>query len=415
MPAAADRPALSRCIAVPVEVFVANHWSQRPLLSPADELPERFSDLLDLSAVDELLSRRGLRTPFLRMAKDGKVVEPSRFTSSGGAGAEIADQVSDDKVLGLFADGCTMVLQGLHRVWPPLIDFASQLAAELGHPVQVNAYITPPESQGFSPHYDVHDVFVLQVAGEKRWLVHEPVRRLPTRNQPWTDVREDVSRAAAGEPVVDTVLRPGDSLYLPRGYVHSAQALGDVSAHLTVGIHPITRAAIVEALLGMATDNEELRTSLPVGWTRDPAASVSAEVDAVTSLLAGWLPGVDRVGVTDDLLRREGQATRPAPVAPLVSAAAARAAGPDTVVRLRPQLRTDCHVTGGRVRLRLPTRELSLPEATAPAVALLLTGGPVRVADLPGLDADDQLVLARRLLRDAVVVPDPPAGVADPG
>ena len=77
--------------------------------------------------------------------------------------------MSSDAVLRLFADGSTVVLQGLHRLWPPLIEFADQLAADLGHPTQVNAYITPPSSRGFSPHYDVHDVFVLQVAGEKHW------------------------------------------------------------------------------------------------------------------------------------------------------------------------------------------------------------------------------------------------------
>src|SRR3712207_7600770 len=88
--------------------------------------------------------------------------------------SEVADQVSSDAVLRLFADGSTVVLQGLHRLWPPLMEFADQLAADLGHPTQVNAYITPPSSRGFSPHYDVHDVFVLQVAGEKHWRVHEP-------------------------------------------------------------------------------------------------------------------------------------------------------------------------------------------------------------------------------------------------
>ena len=29
-----------------------------------------------------------------------------------------------------------------------------------------------------------------------------------------------------------TVLRPGDALYLPRGFLHSATALGEISAHL---------------------------------------------------------------------------------------------------------------------------------------------------------------------------------------
>ena len=38
------------------------------------------------------------------------------------------------------ADGTTAVLQGLHRTWAPITDFSHALAAELGHPVQANAY-----------------------------------------------------------------------------------------------------------------------------------------------------------------------------------------------------------------------------------------------------------------------------------
>ena len=109
------------------------------------------------------------------MAKDGTVLPPSTLTRGGGAGAAIADQVADDKVLTQLAGGATLVLQALHRTWPPLVDFGSELAAELGHPVQVNAYITPPENRGFAAHYDTHDVFVLQIAGDKHWQIHEPV------------------------------------------------------------------------------------------------------------------------------------------------------------------------------------------------------------------------------------------------
>src|SRR6266496_5905184 len=101
--------------------------------------------------------------------------------------------------------------------WPPLVTFGSQLAAELGHPVQVNAYVTPPQNQGFAPHYDVHDVFVLQVAGRKRWRVHEPVLADPLGDQPWEQRRGAVAAQASEAPVLDELLEPGDALYLPRG------------------------------------------------------------------------------------------------------------------------------------------------------------------------------------------------------
>jgi ribosomal protein L16 Arg81 hydroxylase len=77
--------------------------------------------------------------------------------------------VDGRKVLGLFADGATVVLQGLHRYWPPLTELVRGLELALGHPCQANAYLTPPGSQGFAVHSDSHDVFVFQTAGTKQW------------------------------------------------------------------------------------------------------------------------------------------------------------------------------------------------------------------------------------------------------
>ena len=130
-PGASGR-ALARCVPDP-EAFAAA-WGRAALHATAAELPRPFDDLLDLDAVDELLSRRGLRTPFLRMAKDGAVVPPSRFTRPGGVGAAIGDQVDEAAVARLFADGTTIVLQALHRIWPPVIEFAGRLRDDVGHP-----------------------------------------------------------------------------------------------------------------------------------------------------------------------------------------------------------------------------------------------------------------------------------------
>ena len=412
----APRPALWRCTHTDPDAFAREHWARRPLLARAEDTGESFADLLTLEAVDELLSRRGLRTPFLRIAKDGAVVDPQRFTTSGGAGAEVADQVSSDAVLRLFADGSTVVLQGLHRLWPPLIEFADQLAADLGHPTQVNAYLTPPSSQGFSPHYDVHDVFVLQFAGEKHWRIHEPVLEAPLRTQPWNDRAAAVAAAAEGEPVIDTVLRPGDALYLPRGYLHSARALGGISGHLTIGVHPVTRWAAAESALDvvrtLAADDPELRRSLPLGVDLADPSSVADDVAAVIAGLRDWLGRVDPAEVADRVRARTWSQVRPEPVAPLAQSAAAAALDPESVLRLRTRLR--CRllpVEGDRVTLIAGRRTHELPATTAAAVAELLAVGELKVADLPGLDAPDGLTLARRLVTEGIaVVPDAVAG-----
>ena len=128
---------------------------------------------------------------------DGKVdfsgVWMRAGAGGGGAGAEVADQVLDERIVGLVADGATLVLQGLHRVWPPLVDFAVRLRTDVGHPVQVNAYLTPAGNSGLATHYDTHDVFVLQVAGRKRWLVHPPVLPHPLPRQPWGGHADEVT------------------------------------------------------------------------------------------------------------------------------------------------------------------------------------------------------------------------------
>jgi len=407
---ASDRfTALRRCIASDTATFAATHWGRAPLLTRQAELDRDFTDLLDAAAIDDLVSRRGLRTPFLRMAKDGTVLAASRFTRGGGAGAGVTDQAADDRILTELGGGSTLVLQGLHRTWPPLVDFATDLAAELGHPVQVNAYITPPENRGFAAHYDVHDVFVLQVAGHKRWHVHEPVVRNPLPDQPWQQHRAAVASRAAEQPLIDVVLEPGDSLYLPRGYLHSADALGEISIHLTVGIHPVTRHHLVQQLIARARDDPALRTSLPMGVDLGDSQVLAPELSATVSALAAHLASaagsasVEAVaaGVADEVTTQ----TRPAPLGPLAQLQAVETLGPETVLQLRRGLRCRIARRSGELQLRLLDRTIELAISAENAVKAVLTGELLTPATLPGLDADEQLALARRLLREGVLGP----------
>ena len=419
-----DRPALRRCVAGSTDAFAQQIWSRAPLLSTYDELcppaaasgdelgaaPSGFADLFSLDAVDELLSQRGLRTPFIRIAMDGSVVAERRYTRSGGTGALIGDQVADDRVLSLFADGHTVVLQGLHRLWPPLIDFAGALTSDLGHPVQINAYVTPPSSQGFSAHYDVHDVFVLQVAGEKRWRIHAPVRTDPLRDEPWTDHRAAVEGRAAEPPLIDAVLRPGDALYLPRGYLHAAEALGGTSCHLTVGVHPVTRRAVLDAVVAIVAGDPALRSSLPLGVDVSDAAQIEPDVTASVDAIVERLRTVSTAEVAHRLAARTVAQTRPAPVRPLAQARALEHLDGDSIVVGRSHLQHTVRDEGDEVVLTLPDRTLRMPRGVGKAVRDVLGGAPLRVHELPDLSVDEALVLTRRLVREGIAVIEEESG-----
>ena len=390
---------------MPSPDFAEQYWGRRPLLTRAAQLPARFDDLLGESAVDELLSRRGLRTPFLRVAKDGDIVAPARYTRGGGAGAGAGDQVADDMVLQQLDCGATLVLQALHRTWPPLVTFGSQLSGELGHPVQINAYVTPPQNRGFAAHYDVHDVFVLQVAGRKQWRVHSPVLAEPLRDQPWDQRRSAVAQRARETPLIDEVLAPGDALYLPRGYLHSAVAIGELSIHLTVGVHPLTRYQLVRHLLDAAASDPALRMSLPMGVDLGDPAVLEPHLRDTVSALRSYLdtisvePVAERI--TSDLIRQ----TRAAPIAPLEQLAAAESVDAATLLRLRPGLRCTLVRDDAGLRLRMLDKAVPLPPGAEAALKTVLVGRAFAPGELPGLDPVEQLALVRTLLREAVVVP----------
>jgi hypothetical protein len=232
------------------------------------------------------------------------------------------------------------------------------------------------------------------------------VHEAPLRDQEWTRYRTAVQQRAAGEPAIDTVLRPGDALYLPRGWLHSAEALGDTSVHLTVGVHSVTRYALVEALTVLAAQEPELRASLPLGVEVADPDQLGADLAATVEALTGWLGKVDPAAVADRVRRRVWTQTRPEPVGPLAQAAAARSVCDATTVRVRGGLRHRLRpVEGGTVALELPDRTLSLPAAAAAALRALLSGQELPAGALPGLDAADGRTLVARLLRESIVVP----------
>lgn len=402
------RPALRRCIAVEPDVFARDHWGRDPLLSRASQLGGCFSDLFSMNDVDELVAARALRTPFVRMAKNGVILPTTRYTGPGGYGAEVADQLSSEKVLAEFADGATLVLQGLHRTWAPIESFARQLATDLGRGCQVNAYITPAASRGFDPHYDVHDVFVLQIYGQKRWRIHRPVIANPTSDQPWTDHSLAVKTRATERPSIEAALEPGDALYLPRGWIHSATACEGTSIHLTVGVATCTHSDVVRTIVDRSIACEALRTALPLGTDPDRSETLRRSVEQSIAALVAALQAVtieDEVSAVCEAFSRRLSCDCPAePVRPLQTVERLQGATAETTVVLRAGLRVSLSLDGDVARLTLPTKTVTFPAAAGSALAALSSGEAIRIKDLPRLDETSAIVVAKRLIREGVLV-----------
>jgi bifunctional lysine-specific demethylase and histidyl-hydroxylase NO66 len=318
-----------------------------------------------------------------------------RTARVSGAAYEVADP---GKVVDQFAAGATVVLQALHRWWPPLARFCRELELALTHPVQANAYLTPAGASGLTPHHDTHDVLVLQVAGTKTWRVRRPVVVDPLPRH-----RSDHELAGAQPLLFEADMAPGDALYLPRGFVHSATAQEGASLHLTLGILAVTVADAVHALVDEALEDPAFRANLPAGALADAGSAAEAVAD-VPARLAAWLGGADPAGAGEVLARRFWNGRRPLLDGHLLQVAGLADLSDTAVVRRRPLAPCRVAVDGTEAVVALGDRDVHLPAAVAPAVERLAAGGPVAVADLGDvLDAASRLVLVRRLVREGLL------------
>jgi hypothetical protein len=271
-------------------------WEREPLHSTG--LGD-FDDVFGLALADDLITGRGLRIPYLRMLHDGTYLRASRFTHRTGTAAGSADGVADpNAVLREIRAGATVVLRGLVRYCPPLADFCAALSGELGLATSAGAYLTPAGSRGAGPHYDPMSVLVRQLHGVKHWRLQEPPQRWP-RQLPAPGERYDT-------PVIaELSLRPGESLYVPRGVVHDCWTTDEMSVHVTFsGDTPVTWADVLHDVLDQITDADpDLRAALPWRFADDPAALTDVAGSVLDHLRAA-LAAVDPADVADRVLDR---------------------------------------------------------------------------------------------------------------
>jgi hypothetical protein len=214
-------------------------------------------------------------------------------------------------------------------------------------------------------------------------------------------------RAAAEEPPeVDEIVAPGDCLYVPRGWLHSATALGGTSIHLTIGVHVWTQRHLAEDLLTAAghrlDDDVALRESLPVGVDPlDPSTTTAlrARVRAAVDTALDAVPDEQLAGM---LAARARAAQRAEPLATLRQHVAAE--DPHTTWRARRHLAPSWVPGPEDSQCTLVTRvgRVPVPAGDQASVDAVLRGE--RTAGI--LDAD----LRRTLCRAGVLVPvDPEA------
>jgi bifunctional lysine-specific demethylase and histidyl-hydroxylase NO66 len=188
----------------------------------------------------------------------------AHLLTAAGSGIDVGDRAADgEQVHGFFCQEYTLRISRIQQFAARIFNLCHGLEAELSYGVSANAYLTPAASQGLLAHYDDHDVIVLQIDGAKEWHVFDRAAENPREAR-------IVTPPEAAEPRIRVVLQAGESLYVPRGFVHAAAAADDSSLHLSVGLYPATAADLLKHAVSELADSPQLAQPLPPGFAADP-------------------------------------------------------------------------------------------------------------------------------------------------
>lgn len=376
-----------------VEAFLAEHWERAPLHVPRDD-PGYYDRLFSMAAFESVVHYSRTVPPDLRVVAEQTELLPSRYLAPGGG-------VDLNQVYKAYAEGHTLVINALHRFSPPLAAFCRYLQGLMSFNVVANAYLTPAHSRGLHPHYDTHDVFVLQVAGAKTWQLYGAAEESPLLGA----FQPVIPEQKLPPPRRTVPLAAGDLLYIPRGEVHQARSDQESSLHLTIGIYPTQWLDLLTtALTHQAVGDVRLRKALPVGYLDDPEAREHL-AEQFQALAEAFRAGAD-LGVALEYLR-DGfiRHTIPVPDDHFSQVDAAASLGLDSLVTRRPGHRCRVIDGGSQVSIQFPGNTVAATPAYARALRYIADApGPFRVGALPDdLDAGRKVLLAQRLIRGGLL------------
>jgi lysine-specific demethylase/histidyl-hydroxylase NO66 len=335
--------------------------------------------------------------------REGHTIAPEIYTRRARLQSRTVDDFVDaGRVFAAFADGATVVLQALHRHWVPLSHFCRDLELMLTHPVQVNVYLTPPSSRGLDVHYDTHDVFVLQISGVKHWKVWGRAVDRPLSHQ-----RRKTKYDDPGDAEIDVELKPGDALYIPRGFLHAAETTARESSHMTVGILTYTWMDVVKAAVERASDEVFVREALPAGFAHHPKEA-AGETRRKLEEFTTWLKHLEADELLEQVSDRFWSSRTPVLTRQLRAVLEADDVDDATTLRRRRGAVARLHVEGDDLILALGDRRLIMPVRLDPVLRFALDRSKLQVAELARwLDEGGRRTLARRLILEGLLEQDP--------
>ncbi|XP_046692601.1 ribosomal oxygenase 1 isoform X2 [Silurus meridionalis] len=246
---------------VTAKTFFRDTWEKKPLLIRRQN-PHYYEGLFSTAEFDRILRNDDVQY--------GVNLDVTSFTNGKRETHNPPGRALPYSVWDFYENGCSLRMLNPQAFSSTVWNVLSILQEKFGSMAGANVYLTPAGTQGFAPHYDDIEAFIVQLEGKKHWRVYNPRSKdevLSLVSSP------NYSQTEIGNPIMDVVLEPGDLLYFPRGFIHQGNCLPDAhSLHITISSYQKNSwgnllLKVMPAALEMAIEEDvEFRKGLPLDY-----------------------------------------------------------------------------------------------------------------------------------------------------
>jgi ribosomal protein L16 Arg81 hydroxylase len=249
------------------EDFLRDWYGKRPLHISAGNA--RLRGLVGWNKLNELLglpshwSEANIKLIFKGVPVTGDLYLDNVETLAG-----VVRRANPAKVDVFLQMGATLLAGAVQEISPEVLALAASLSEQFAGRAEANLYCSFKGIQALTSHFDVHEVFAIQCEGEKLWNLYENRANAPIEGLRG-DNAQAVIDASKGRVAMQVRMRPGDMLYIPRGFCHDALASSGASLHVTFSVTPLDGRALFRLLEEEAILDSAFREYLPDARTSD--------------------------------------------------------------------------------------------------------------------------------------------------
>lgn len=247
-----------------VDRFMADQYGRRPAHIPATTGTDHARQPLDWAGFNDLLALASHWTePNLKLVMNGRPVLPEHYCENLQTSGGPVRRAVPAKVALFTSMGASIVANNVHEISPAIRAMCDMLSAQFMGRAEANVYCSFQNVQAFGSHYDLHEVFAVQCEGEKVWRLYENRAEHPIDPPPFTDDAQAQLERSKGKLMFEVRARPGDVIYIPRGWFHDALATSEASLHVTFSITPPSGRGLFRLLEDAALLDPAFRAYLP--------------------------------------------------------------------------------------------------------------------------------------------------------